>query len=114
MPLAVGNIDVNPQSQNFETLGWFYFTLVFLSILVILGLVSTFLGRKKKDKYNGIDKVIQCFSIKESMKIFNYKINYLNIFNGIKTICMLWVILGHLFSVRLKNDVNIAGIPSQV
>jgi peptidoglycan/LPS O-acetylase OafA/YrhL len=27
---------------------------------------------------------------------------------------MFWVILGHLFSVRLKYDVNIAGIPSQV
>lgn len=48
------------------------------------------------------------------MKIFVYKSNYLNIFNGIKTICMLWVIFGHQFSIRLKNDVNISGIPGQV
>ena len=27
---------------------------------------------------------------------------------------MMWVIWGHLFSVRLKYNVNIAGIPSKV
>jgi hypothetical protein len=48
------------------------------------------------------------------MKIFAYKHNYLNIFNGIKTFSMFWVIFGHLFSVRLKYDVNIAGIPAIV
>lgn len=58
--------------------------------------------------------MLQCFNLTESMKIFVYKSNYLNIFNGIKTICMLWVIFGHQFSVRLKYDVNISGIPSQV
>jgi hypothetical protein len=48
------------------------------------------------------------------MKIFTYKQNYLNIFNGVKAIAMFWVILGHSFSVRLKYDVNIGGIGSQV
>jgi len=27
---------------------------------------------------------------------------------------MFWVVFGHLFSLRLKYDVNIAGIPSSV
>lgn len=57
---------------------------------------------------------MQAFSIAESMKIFAYKHNYLNVFNGIKTFSMFWVIFGHLFSVRLKYDVNIVGIPSIV
>ena len=63
--------------------------------------------RNKKERYSGVDKVIQSFNISESMKIFTYKSNYLNVFNGIKTICMFWVIFGHQFSVRLKYDVNI-------
>lgn len=48
------------------------------------------------------------------MKIFTYKKNYLNIFNGIKAICMFWVVFGHTFTVRLKYNANIAGIPSIV
>lgn len=114
-PLAVGSIDLNPQDYTFEKLGWFYFTVTFLAILLFLSAFSVFWSwRKKKEKYGTLDKVIQCFNITESMKIFVYKSNYLNVFNGIKTICMLWVIFGHQFSVRLKYDVNISGIPSQV
>lgn len=58
--------------------------------------------------------MIQSFDPKEALKIFHYKHNYLNVFNGIKTFCMFWVIFGHLFSLRLKYDVNIAGIASTV
>lgn len=114
-PLAVGSIDLNPQDYTFETLPWFYFTVTFLAILLFLSLFSVFWSwRKKKEKYGALDKVLQSFNLTESMKIFVYKSNYLNIFNGIKTICMFWVIFGHQFSVRLKYDVNISGIPSQV
>lgn len=69
---------------------------------------------KKKEKYSAVDKILQTFNYSESMKIFVYKKNYLNIFNGIKAICMFWVIFGHLFSVRLKYDVNIAGLSTIV
>lgn len=114
-PLAVGSIDRNPQDYTFETLPWFYFTVTFLLLLLVLSVISVFWAyRQKKEKYAGLEKVLQCFNFTESMKIFVYKSNYLNIFNGIKTICMLWVIFGHQFSVRLKYDVNISGIPSQV
>jgi peptidoglycan/LPS O-acetylase OafA/YrhL len=114
-PLAVGNIDLNPQDDVFSTSGWFYFTLTFLALLLFMSVFSIFWGwRKKKEKYSTLDKVIQSFSLTESMKIFVYKSNYLNIFNGIKAICMFWVIFGHQFSVRLKYDVNIIGIPGQV
>jgi peptidoglycan/LPS O-acetylase OafA/YrhL len=57
---------------------------------------------------------VQSFNPADSLKIFQYKPNYLNVFNGIKTFSMLWVIFGHLFSLRLKYDVNIAGISSNV
>ena len=58
--------------------------------------------------------MIQCFSFKDSVKIFKYKHSYLNVFNGIKTICMMWVVFGHLFSIRFQNDVNIAGLGSRI
>ena len=81
-----------------------------------MGLFALWRGKaiKKKERKNLPDKIVQSFDYSESMKIFNYKHNYLNIFNGIKTMCMFWVAFGHLFSVRLKYDVNIAGIPSIV
>ena len=114
-PLAVGSIDVNPQDYAFSFSGWFYFTVIMFAILLFMSVFAIFWGwRKKKEKYSGLDKVIQSFSLAESMNIFVYKPNYLNIFNGIKAICMFWVIFGHQFSVRLKYDVNIAGIPGQV
>jgi branched-subunit amino acid transport protein len=114
MPLAVGVVDTNPQDYTYEKSGWFYFTVVTIVILVILGIVSLVRFRKRKEKYSGVAKILQSFDFSESMKIFTYKSNYLNVFNGIKTICMFWVIWGHQFSVRLKFDVNISGIPGQV
>lgn len=110
-PLAIGSMDVNPQSYTFNTSGWFYLTVTILSLLLFMAVFSLFWGwRKKKEKYSTMDKIIQSFSFAESMKIFHYKSNYLNIFNGIKAICMFWVIFGHQFSVRLKYDVNITGL----
>lgn len=116
VPLAVGSMDVNSQDYTFETSPWFYVMTIFFCTLIILSIASVWMEwRKKKEKqYSGLDKIVQCFNLPSTMKIFVYKHNYLNIFNGIKTICMFWVIFGHQFSVRLKYDVNIAGIPSQV
>ena len=114
-PLAVGSIDVNPQNYTFSYGGWFYFTVITFALLLFMSVFALFWGsRKKKEKYTALDKVIQSFSLAESMKIFVYKSNYLNIFNVIKALCMFWVIFGHQFSVRLKYDVNISGIPGQV
>lgn len=114
-PLAVGSIDVNPQNYTWETSGWFYFTVVLLAILLFMAVFALFWSwLKKKEKYGAVDKIIQTFSLAESMKIFVYKSNYLNIFNGIKSLCMLWVIFGHHFSVRLKYDVNISSLTRQV
>lgn len=114
-PLAVGSVDLNPQNDVFSESGWFYFTLTTVALLLFMSVFSIFWGwKKKKEKYSQLDKVIQSFSLAESMKIFVYKSNYLNIFNGIKALCMFWVIFGHQFSVRLKYDVNISGIPGQV
>lgn len=115
VPLAVKGVDVNPQDYVNEPSGWFYFTVTFLILVVLMGIFSLIWGsRKKKEKYSGIDKIIQSFNIAESMKIFKYKHNSLNIFNGVKVIFMFWVIFGHTYSVRLKNNVNFTGLNDHV
>ena len=70
-PLAVGSIDVNPQNYAFSYSGWFYFTVITFALLLFMSVFALFWGsRKKKEKYTALDKVIQSFSLAESMKIF--------------------------------------------
>ena len=109
-------MEVNPQDIKYDLTGWFYVTIILLCLLFLMGVFACVRGMKgkKKEKKKIQDKIIESFDYHQSIKIFTYKHNYLNIFNGIKTISMLWVIFGHLFSVRLKNDANIAGIPTIV
>ena len=114
MPLAVGNVEVNPQDMDFAYSGWFYFTMVLIGLLVLMAFIGTAFYQKKRESWGAVAKVVQSFNLKESVKIFKYKQSYLNVFNGIKTICMMWVVMGHLFSIRLQNNVNVAGISSKV
>jgi hypothetical protein len=114
-PLAVGTVDQNPQNYDYPYLWEYYLTLVLIVLFCLLGFVAIVLAiRKKKEKYSLAHQIIHTFSYQESMKIFKYKENYLNIFNGVKALSMFWVILGHEFSVRLKYDVNIIGLGSEV
>lgn len=84
-------------------------------LFTVLGFVALYVSRKKKPAHPSLGlKLLDTFNYEETFKIFVYKSNPLNVFNGIKTICMLWVIFGHQFSVRLKNDVNILSIPGIV
>lgn len=114
--MLVGTVDVNPQDYTYDKSGWFYFTITTILLLAFIGVIALVrsMRSKKKEKYSSADKILQTFNYSESMKIFVYKKNYLNVFNGIKAICMFWVIFGHLFSVRLKYDVNIGGLSTIV
>jgi peptidoglycan/LPS O-acetylase OafA/YrhL len=57
---------------------------------------------------------VDAFNLEKNMKIFEYKSHKFNVFNGIKSICMLWVVVGHLFSVRLQNIINVTTITKQI
>lgn len=39
-PLAVGSVDVNPQDYVWEKSGWFYLTMVILSLLAVMGVFA--------------------------------------------------------------------------
>lgn len=114
-PLAVGTVDVNPQDFQFSGTYVYYITVTILALLALIAIFSIFWGqRKKKEKYSKLDKIVESFNPVDGMSIFKYKSNYLNIFNGIKAFCMFWVIMGHLFTVRLKYDVNITSVGDQL
>ena len=62
----------------------------------------------------GKNKAIQAFNLVKNVKAFEYKPHNFNVFNGVKSICMMWVIFGHTFSARLQNSVNALSIESHV
>ncbi len=94
----------------------YYITVVLLAIFAFTAIFSIFWSykNKKKERYAVFDKIVETFNPVDGMSIFKYKSNYLNIFNGIKAVCMFWVIMGHLFTVRLKYDVNITSVSTEV
>ena len=78
-------------------------------LLVLLTMISTIINRypKFRDHPSFSMKILGSFNLEESFKIFQHKSNVFNVFNGIKSICMFWVILGHEYSVRLHNNINL-------
>ncbi len=54
MELAVGTVDVNPQNMVYDRSGWFYFTIVSILLLALIGLIALAksIKSKKKEKYS--------------------------------------------------------------
>lgn len=50
VPLAVGSVQVNPQDTVYEKSGWFYFTVIFLLLLVLMGVLAFVRGRLSRAK----------------------------------------------------------------
>ncbi len=49
------------------------------------------------------------FNIRESIKIFKHNPNSnLNVLNGIRSISMIWVVLGHAMSYSVSGVINIS------
>ena len=85
---------------------WVLFaTIMLLSVLVLLVLASTFISSMADHKIMG------CFAIQNSMKIFDYKPSRLNTLNGVRSLMMLWVILSHEYSFFIGVSENTMSIP---
>lgn len=99
----------SPQDFSPEYGPAFYITVVLLSIFALCVIIATTFSKLSKKVH-----AIGAFSLKKSMHIFEYKEHKFNVFNGIKSLCMMWVILGHMYSVRIQNVVNVLTITDQV
>jgi len=50
IPLAVGSVEVNPQDHVYDKSGWFYFTIIMLILLVLMGILAFVRGKLTKKK----------------------------------------------------------------
>jgi quinol-cytochrome oxidoreductase complex cytochrome b subunit len=53
VPLAVGWVDVNPQERVYDKSGWFYFTLILMVLLALMGVLAFVRGRLSRKKNRG-------------------------------------------------------------
>lgn len=64
MQLLVGTVDVNPQDYTYDKSGWFYFSIVTIILLAMLGLaaLARSMRSNKKERYSAADKILQTFN----------------------------------------------------
>lgn len=94
-------------------------TITIILTIVVASVVSSYVS---KLKYNGtingnIKKIIEAFDIVKNVKLLLYAENRvdpnLNILNGVKTLSMGWISLGHFFMLIVTAPIlNILDIPS--
>jgi hypothetical protein len=114
--LFVGMVVDNPLELEPEKKWLFYPVVVLIFLLMFLTLLSTFINRipKFRERPSMAMKLLDTFNLTETFKTFQYKPHVFNVFNGVKSLCMLWVILGHEYSVRLHNNVNATDLEVQI
>jgi len=100
--------------------GWV--TLILIGIIIILGLIGILteyapifssqeasLSPKIEDKLSFPGRIFLCFSFKNNfMKLFKISKSEeedLKIFNGVRVICLSWIVLGHCFIELLGSPI---------
>lgn len=90
----------NPQIYNPPFTFYFFLTVIVLALIALLTVIFS-IGHKLTK-----NQILNSFTVQNNIKAFSHKAHNFNIFNGIKSLCMFWVILGHTFQVRMQNNVN--------
>lgn len=105
VPYTVGRVMNDVQDYEYP-LNWvFYVTAIILTACVGATLYATF-TRSKQMLLKGI-------ALQESLKIFKTKESELNIFNGVRSLAMMWVVFGHYYFntiTNIKNNMSITEI----
>lgn len=93
----------------------FYLTVTLLLTLLITVILSTLNIYNKNKSINKINNNSQShklsmFSLQQSYKslVDHHPYSPLNVLNGIRSISMIWVVLGHVMSLTISGSLNIA------
>ena len=107
MPFDIYSIASNAQDYEYPMNWLSYLTTFILIAIAVLVFIATF-GRKKE---KGSSKFVQSFDLVSNMKHFNVREGEdLNVWDGVRALSMMWVVIGHIFSFWLQGVENIASI----
>lgn len=101
LPLRTYSVTV-PSEYEYPKGGLFWFTVVWLGLLGGLVVLAT-LARALKKSTN---KYLNCFALQENLKIFEARESSLTFFNGVRSICLFWIVLGHSVTIRVVDSEN--------
>jgi hypothetical protein len=101
LPLRTYSVTV-PSQFEYGRGGLFYFTVIWLSLMAAL-VVAASIARLFKKTPN---KYLNCFALQENLKIFAARESSLTFFNGIRSICLFWIVLGHSVTIRVVDSAN--------
>jgi hypothetical protein len=104
IPLEI--IDINSDSEHYTfPLSWVsYLTIFILMAIAVLVFTATVKGYKAKLK----NKWLQCFDVFTNLKHFDVRPKEdLNALDGVRALSMMWVVIGHSFSIFIAAIVNI-------
>lgn len=96
-PLRVNSV-VEPAAYEYEKGGLFWFTVIWLGLLTLSVLLATLFKIFRRGVQN---KLVNCFALQENLKIFTMRESSLTFFNGIRCICLFWIVLGHSVTIRV-------------
>ena len=94
LPYEIYDVQSHIQDYQFPYTPLFYITVIIMVILACLVLLAT-LNHKKESKY------LKCFALQETLGVLKRRESDLNVFNGVRSFAMMWVILGHTFLYSL-------------
>jgi len=97
--LNIFGIDSDIQDYEYPSSFLFYFIVVLIVALLLLVFLATV-------NYKNGAEYLKSFSLQQSMKAMEMKDGSdLNVFNGIRSLSMVWVVLGHTFLNTLGGGV---------
>lgn len=102
---TTGKVNVIP-IEHFSMGFGGYLLIVILCFILVLGIFASFYDSEAKQQ--GIHAVISCFSLKDNYKgLFSIRKSkpgdHSNILDGVRVICMVHIMTGHVFTFQTHN-----------
>jgi hypothetical protein len=106
LPFGIFEVEADIQDYTYPKDFLFFFTVFLVVALMLLVVIATL-------NYNKESKYLKCFSLQQSFKALEIREgSELNVFNGIRSLAMTWVVLGHTYLNTAGGGViNVFNLP---